>query len=157
MIYRLRRRLFTFYDETDNLKRMKDSDILAEKKKPTTGLAAKSALGSGLVGAGMGAAGGAALGAGLSAKAAYKAAGSSGLGSTTSILSSAGKASLKGAKIGAVVGGLGAALVSYNKSKGQVKENSAYNNRLKYAQKQALRRERKDWKTNMTQREGYSY
>ena len=37
------------------------------------------------------------------------------------------------------------------------KENKFYNNRLEYAQRQALRREHADWKANMTQREGYSY
>ena len=32
-IIRLKRRMYTQWDETDNLKRMKDSDILAEEKK----------------------------------------------------------------------------------------------------------------------------
>jgi hypothetical protein len=36
-------------------------------------------------------------------------------------------------------------------------ENSWYNDRLEYAQRQARRREKKDWKANMTERDGYSY
>ena len=35
--------------------------------------------------------------------------------------------------------------------------NKAYNTRLKEAQKQALRREKKDWKMNVVQRESYTY
>ena len=35
-IIRLKRRMYTQWDETDNLKRMKDSDILAEKQRQTT-------------------------------------------------------------------------------------------------------------------------
>ena len=35
--FRLKRKSFSKYDETDNLKRMKDSDILAEKKKEAPG------------------------------------------------------------------------------------------------------------------------
>ena len=33
----IKRKLFTKYDDTDNLKRMKDSDILAEKPKQAPG------------------------------------------------------------------------------------------------------------------------
>ena len=37
------------------------------------------------------------------------------------------------------------------------KDRTFYNDRLEYAQRQARRREKKDWKENMTQREGYTY
>ena len=54
---------------------------------------------------------------------------------------------------GALIG----AGIAYSKGRKQAEENEFYNKRLQYAQKQALRREKKDWKTNMTQRDGYSY
>mgnify|MGYP000096001131 CR=1 FL=1 len=63
----------------------------------------------------------------------------------------------KGGKTGLVVGGLlagGMALRNRNK---QAENNEWYNKRLNYAQRQARRREKQDWKTNMTQRDGYSY
>lgn len=135
------RKNFTMYDDTDNLKRMKDSDILAEKKRDpsvTRGMVVGSAA--------TGAAAGAAVGGitGLFTK--NKVPGSSRF---SSMRRGAGKGALL---TGAVMGGI--ALYNRNKSK---KENQFYNNRLEYAKRQALRRERKDWKQNMTGREGYSY
>ena len=136
----IKRKLFTKYDDTDNLKRMKDSDILAEKPKqaPGYGSVAGAALG------------GAALWWNklvllleLSGK---NKAGRSLLGRMG-----------KGGKTGLVVGGLlagGMALRNRNK---QAENNEWYNKRLNYAQRQARRREKQDWKTNMTQRDGYSY
>ena len=48
----IKRKLFTKYDDTDNLKRMKDSDILAEKPKqaPGYGSVAGAALGGAALG-----------------------------------------------------------------------------------------------------------
>ena len=130
-IYILKRKTFTKYDDADNLKRMKDSDILAEKKKrpETTGshLAAAGVVG-GLAGAAIG----------------------------SVAKSSKGprwRMSGKGALIGA---GVGLAAMASKRSQEKA-ENSWYNDRLEYAQRQARRREKADWKANMTQRDGYSY
>jgi len=135
--YILRRKLFTRYDDTDNLKRMKDSDILAEqhKKPATTGtqVATGALAGAGLVGAG-----------GL-VRGFIKGKGNR--------LATAGKLGKRGAIIGAAIG-TGAMLYKRGKEK---QENEFYNRRLDYAQRQALRREKADWKANMTQRDGYSY
>ena len=46
--------------------------------------------------------------------------------------------------------------MSARRSKEQA-DNEFYNRRLEYAQRQAKRREKADWKSNMTQRDGYSY
>lgn len=136
-IYKLKRKSFTKYDDTDNLKRMKDSDILAEKKK-TPGITgahmATAGIGGALAGGAIGA--GSGLVSGLRGKG-YK---------------------IKGrGKTGLLVGaGLGLAAMASQRSK-QKAENSWYNDRLEYAQRQARRREKADWKANMTQRDGYSY
>lgn len=133
-MYILRRKTFTKYDETDNLKRLKDSDILAEKKRRTTNYG--SIAGSAIVGSGLGAAAGGALG-------------------------KFGKVAGLGGRRGAALGALGGAAIgagaSYLAGRKKARENREYNNRLRYAQRQALRRERKDWVTNMTQRDGYTY
>lgn len=129
----IKRKLFTKYDDTDNLKRMKDSDILAEKPKqaPGYGSVAGAALG------------GAALG-----------------GTVGSVAGAFGKnkadRSLLG-KTGLVIGGLLASGMALRNRNKQAENNEWYNKRLNYAQRQARRREKQDWKTNMTQRDGYSY
>ena len=139
---KFRQKNYTLYDETDNLKRMKDSDILAEKKKPTTrwgqiaGVGAAGAVAGGLGGAAIGSIGKAVRGRTMK-----------GFGSNL----------VRGAKKGAILTGAAAAGVSYLKGRKQATENAKYNERLAYAQRQAGRRERRDWKTNMTQRDGYSY
>ena len=138
----LRDKSFTLYDETDNLKRLKDSDILAEKKKPTNNIGQVAS--AGVTGAIAGSIGGAAVN---SIGKAVKGKTSVGMGKNLKI----------GGKNGAIVGASLAAGATYLKGRKQAKENAAYNKRLKYAQTQALRREKKDWKTNMTQRDGYSY
>ena len=148
-MYILRRKLYTLYDDTDSLKRMKDSDILAEEKRKNPGFGGP--LLATATGAGIGAGVGGAVG-GL-----YK-----GL-STPKIMGNAnavrrGLRGLKsGGKVGALIGGTIGGLSALNKRRGQVTENNAYNKRLGYAQNQAMRRERADWKNNMTQRDGYSY
>lgn len=148
--FRLSSKIFTIYDETDSIKRMKDSDILAEKKRSTSavGTTLKGGIAGGLGGAALGSLAGAGLGAFAAGKAGVRAGNVAG-------------GALGGAKGGALaaatVGALGGMAYNYFKGRKQRKENSQYNKRLEYAQRQAMRRERADWKTNLTQREGYSY
>lgn len=144
----IKRKQFTRWDETDNLKKMKDSDILAEKKKQTTNWG--SAVRSGLTGAAIGSAVGLTGGAASTVAAAVKNRSLSGaLGAAKNIRKLGTAGALAGAGIGAGV--------SLLRGRKQANENAFYNQRLEYAQNQARRRERKDWKTNMTQRDGYSY
>ena len=63
----------------------------------------------------------------------------------------------KGGKYGALIGGVSAGIYAMNQRNKQAKANQFYNDRLEFAQRQAKRREKIDWKTNMTQREGYTY
>jgi len=138
----LKRKLYTQWDETDNLKRMKDSDILAEQKKkgPGYGSVLSSTAGGALAGATVGAA---ALGIKHGIKNKSMAGFANGL--------------KKGGKYGALVGGTIMAAGALRRKGKADRENKFYNNRLEYAQRQALRREHADWHSNMTQREGYSY
>ena len=111
---------------------MKDSDILAEEKKKSPGY--RSVLRD----AALGAATGAALGGGI------------GMASK--------KGTFKGgAKYGAILGGLVMGAAGLKKKNKEEEEKEFYNKRLEYAQRHAKRRERIDWKSNMTQRDGYSY
>lgn len=140
--YILKRKSFTKWDETDNLKRMKDSDILAEQKKkqPGYGEVVQGSLGGAVVG---GAGGAVAGGIGsLFNK-----------GARSNFARNAGRLGKLGAVGGALLVG-GKALKDRNN---QARDNEFYNKRLAYAQRQAARREKKDWKSNMTQRDGYSY
>lgn len=141
--FTFKRKLYTRYDATDNLKRMKDSDILAEKPKDVnnfTGVARNAITGATAAGVG-----GLALGA------------ARGLTVKGSRLASAGRLAGKYGKIGAIGGALVGAGLTVSKNRKQAEDNQFYNERLAYAKRQALRREKKDWKTNMTQRDGYSY
>lgn len=146
-----RQKIYSIYDETDNLKRMNDADILAEKKKKGPGI-----INSVVLPTAAGVAGGATVGSLVySGK---KVAGALSNGSKFgTAMQGFGKNFVKGGKWGALAGGTlaaGAALINRNKKS---KETNFYNDRLEYAQRQARRREKKDWKTNMTGREGYSY
>lgn len=141
-IYTLKRKTFTKYDDTDNLKRMKDADILAEKKKQPSTTGAHIAT-AGIGGALAGGAIGSVVGIGKGTGSIFKA----------SRWAKIPKAGRTGLIIGAGVG-LAAAASKRSKEKA---ENSWYNRRLEYAQRQAMRREKADWKANMTQRDGYSY
>jgi hypothetical protein len=135
--YTLKRKIFTQWDDTDNLKRMKDADILATQKRPTHnyGDIAGSAI--------TGTLGGAAVGTVL--------------GGFSKAGGGIGKGMLLGSKKGALLGaGIGAGL-SYLKGRKQAQENNFFNSRLAYAKRQAGRRERKDWVNNMVNRDGYSY
>lgn len=133
----IKRKLFTMYDDTDNLKRMKDSDILAQSKKKAPG------YGSVLTTSAAGAAAG--LGAGMV------------VGGVKKVGGGIGKGILKGGKTGALIGGIGSAAYALHQRNKAAEANQFYNDRLEYAQKQARRREKKDWKQNMTMREGYTY
>lgn len=133
--FRLKRKIYSKYDETDNLKRMNDADILAEKKKEKPGYGnVLSKVGTGAV---VGALAGAALGG-------FKKGGSM-------------NSMKKGLKTGALLGGAALGIGAINKRNREKDDVDFYNRRLSYAQRQAKRREAKDWKANMTQREGYSY
>lgn len=143
----LRNKQFTQWDETDRLKAMKDSDILAEKSRSTT--SAGSMIRSGVAGAALGGLTAGGVGAAMALRGGTAAAG----GRLAAATAGARPAALAGAAVGAGIG----ATVSWLKNRKKNNENRFYNQRLAYAQRQALRRERKDWKTNMTQRDGYTY
>lgn len=148
MIIKIKRKLFTKWDDTDRLKEMKDSDILAEKKRSTGyGSVVSGAAGTALGLGAAGAVGGAAYGLSKMGKVSGVANKARMVGRMAGGI--AGKAALGGALIGGTI-----ALAKRSKKS---KENQFYNDRLEYAQRQARRREKKDWKTNMTQREGYTY
>ena len=138
----LKRKTYSVYDETDSLKRMRDSDILAQQKKqnPGFGQAAQTAATGAVVGA-------AGLGVAKGISNAFNGGGFKG----------AWNGIKSGGKMGAVLGGIGAGMYALHQRNKQVENNSFYNNRLEYAQKQAKRREKIDWRNNMTQRDGYSY
>lgn len=145
----LKRKTYTVYDDTDNLKRLNDADILAERKKsaPGWGSVISQTLGGALMGA--------------TAAAGYK--GIKGLAegqSTKDILSSIRGTNGKGGLTlgrGALLGGLFMGIKALNNRNKVARANEYYNDRLAYAQRQALRRERQDFRANMTRRDGYSY
>ena len=139
----LKRKLYTVYDETDNLKRMKDSDILAEKRKTTNYVPAAAAAAGG---AAVGAAAAGTIGGinGLTRKAGGR-------------LANGARGFKSGGKFGAAAGAILAGGYAFKKAADEEAENSQYNKRLGYAQRQARRREKADWKANMTTRDGYSY
>ena len=130
---KFKQKIYTQWDQTDQLKQMKDSDILAEKKRSNTSLNMDT-LKKTALGAGVGALAGGVIG-GIRKSGTFAG----------------------GARTGAIIAGLGTGLVSAINNRQQKKENNFYNDRLKYAQRQALRREKKDWKNNMTNRDGYTY
>ena len=132
--------LFTRYDETDQLKGSRDSDILAEQKRSNTG-SYLSAVGNAATGAAVGAVGGGMAGAlrGLKRKGGFFGGMKSG-----------------GAK-GALALGAISGVASLAAGRKQRDDNRFYNKRLDYAQRQARRREQRDWKNNMTNRVSYTY
>ena len=126
------------YGETDSLRQMKDSDILSQQKKTNSGLngeVAKNALIAGAAGVGLGK-----LGSVVGGR----------VGKTASAI---GKFS---GKRGLVAGAVAAGLTLASQKK-QRKQNEFYNDRLDYAKRQAVKRERADFRNNMTFREGYTY
>ena len=128
----LKRKLYSKYDDTDNLKRMTDADILAEKEKKDPGY--RDVIAEVGTGALAGAVAGGLYG-GLKKGGSFK----------------------KGLKHGAILGGSLMAIGALRKRKKEKDDVEFYNRRLSYAQSQARRREGKDWVTNMTKREGYSF
>ena len=134
-------REFTKWDETDNLKRAKDSDILAEEKKrlPGYGGPIMAGVSGALTGAAVGATTGGIMGLTKKGKGNFV------------------KGLKKGGKWGAILGGTALAAGALKKRNKDREDIQFYNNRLAYAKRQAERRERRDWKENMTGREGYSY
>lgn len=148
----LRSKSFTKYDDTDNLKRMKDSDILAEKEKKVPSYSS-SVLPKAVAGAAIGA-------VGLGAANAIRRGFGKGYGKLRGGQTGWAAAG-KGLKHGAIGGALiGAALLGASAAKKRNQERKDaefYNDRLNYAQTQAKRREKIDWRQNMTQREGYSF
>lgn len=123
----------TRYDMTDQYKQMKDSDILAEKKKSNAGSymkAAKSGAAGGFIGG--------VIGAGLGIKKGLRGA-------------------IKGAKTGAVMGGIAGGAAGLSSTHQEREDNRFANRRLSKMKYQAKRREAKDWKNNLVNREGYTY
>ena len=133
IMIKFRQKVYTQWDETDRLKQMKDSDILAEKKRSNSSLNMQTLKNTAL-GAGAGVVAGGLKGA-MSKKGTFAG----------------------GAKKGAIVGGLIAGVTTAIANSKKKQENQFYNDRLEQAQRHALRRERADWKNNITNREGYSY
>ena len=126
-------RLFatTRYDLTDQYKGMKDSDLLAEKKKSNSGSYIKAGKASIL-----GSAAGALIGGAVGLK----------------------KGGLKkGAKAGALLGGTLAGAGSLASTHTERENNRFANRRLAQIQYQAKRRESKDWRSQTNNREGYTY
>jgi hypothetical protein len=147
----VRQKVYTKYDDTDSLKRMNDADILAEKKKSAPGFG--SVIGTTAAGTAAGATVGSLAYGGT--KVARNLANGAKLSGAVGGL---GKNLVKGGKWGALAGGVLAAGVALHKRGKKSDDVDFYNRRLEYAQRQARRREKKDWKTNMTGgREGYSY
>lgn len=146
----LRSKNFTKWDDTDNLKRAKDSDILAEeeKKKPGIGKIVSAAGAGAIAGAGAGAAGH------MASKIIRKKGKGEAKRIAEKLVKRGGK---KNVAIAAAIGAGTLALGATNKRQKEVEEVNHYNKRLRYAKKQALRREKKDWANNMTNgREEYT-
>ena len=171
---------FTQWDQTDQLKRMNDADILAEQKRETSSLKLGKSMGGAMVGAtvggvagkalgnatgmklgGKGALAGAAIGgmAGMDKQTRDKTLIGSGLGAAAGlglgILTK--KPNLyKAARNGALIGGTAGVISGVASNNKQNKENQFFNDRLEYAKSKALKREQADWKNNMNNREGYT-
>jgi hypothetical protein len=165
---------FTKYDQTDQLKGMTDSDILAEQKRPTSSLnLGKSAMGAGIgaaaggiagkalgFGGGTGALAGAAIGgmAGMDSQTREKTGIGAGIGAAAGmglgLLTKKNPFSM--AKTGALIGGTAGVISGVASGRKQNNENQFFNDRLEYAQAKAKKREKADWKDNINNREGYT-
>ena len=124
----------TKYDRTDRIKQMKDSDVLAEKKRSNTRSYINAAKAGGV---------GALIGSGLGAAASIATKGRVKMGNA--------------AKAGAIAGGLVVGGGKLAATHGEREQNRFVNRRLNEAKRQAIRREAKDWKNNAVNREGYTY
>jgi hypothetical protein len=129
-------KMFTKWDMTDQYKGMKDSDILAEKKRSNVGTYVKAGK-AGVIGTGIGAGVGAGLGAVLGRK----------IGMNTK------KAAGVGAAIGGTLGVTGGLAATHEERA----NNRFANKRLNEMKYQAKRRDIKDWRNQTNSREGYTY
>jgi hypothetical protein len=137
MKFRIKRKTFSVYDDSDALLEMTDADILAEQEKNGSYRDVASGLTAGGVGG--------AVAGGLG----YMALGSKGGGA----LKRLGRGAAAGLAAGALLGtGIG-----YMKKSAEDSRNQFYNDRLRYAKRMARRREAKNWKHNMAHRENYSF
>ena len=135
----IRFKTFSKYDETDRIKKMKDSDILAEEYRETPKVGLKEAFRDVATGA---------IAGGLLGKVNELTGNRLGLSSTD--WRDLGR---KGALLGGVYT-VGKDL--YRKYK-YGEEVDFYNKRLRQAKKNARRREKSDWLNNTLNRESYTY
>lgn len=135
----IRFKTFSKYDETDRLKRMKDSDILAEEYKKTPGVSLKEVTRDLVSGAVLG---------GAVGKINEMTGNKLGL-SDTDWRSTA--------KHGAIAAGVYDVLKDTYRKHKDGDEVDYYNKRLRKAKKNAKRREKSDWINNTLNREGYTY
>lgn len=131
------------YDETDELKRMRDSDILdAQYKQPETSY--RKIIGDGIGGALLGTTAGFVLDRINNSK----------NGGKFFDMSTMNKTGMKNAALLGTVGGLG---LGIHKRRREARKHDFYNTRLRYAKARARRREKADFDANMNKRDGYSY
>lgn len=135
----IRFKTFSKYDETDRLKKMKDSDILEENFKETPGVSLKEAARNVLTGALVG---------GTVGKINEL------TGNKLNLSDTDWKNTLKK---GAVAGGIYAIGKDLYRKSAEGDEVDFYNKRLRQAKKNAKRREKSDWINNTLNREGYTY
>lgn len=124
----------TKYDRSDRIKQLRDSDILAEKKRSNLGTYVKS---------GKRAAVGGALGSAIGAGVGFAKGGLRGV--------------VRGAKIGAGTGAVLGGAAGLASTHNEREQNRFVNRRLAEAKYQARRREARDWKNNTVNRDGYTY
>lgn len=135
----IRYKTFSKYDSTDRIKKMKDSDILAEEYKKTPGVTAKEVTKDLVSGAVLGA---------LLGKA-NEISGNKIKGLGTDWRKTARKGIL-------AAGAYDLAKDLYRKHRDGEKV-EFYNKRLRQAKKNAKRREESDWLNNTLNRDGYTY
>ena len=135
----LRFKTFSKYDETDRIKKMKDSDILAEEYQKTPGVSLKEVTKDLTTGAVVG---------GIVGKINELSGNRLRLGSTDWKDS---------ARNGAIIAGLYDILKDTYRKHKYGDDVDFYNKRLRQAKRNAKRREKSDWLNNTLNREGYTY
>lgn len=123
----------TDYDRYNSLRNMNDADVLAEEKRKNPYSFGK-AVGTTALGTTAGAA----------------------IGAATNLFRP-GKSVGRGAKSGAILGGLGSAAYAMIKRSNGRNKVDEYNSRLEDAKRMAMRRERLDWYRNQQGRTEYTY
>ena len=136
----LRFKTFSKYDETDRIKRMKDSDILDEEYKKDPGVSLKEVSRDLATGAIIG---------GVLGKANQISGGRLGSSISTD--------RRKSARNGVIIAGAYDVLKDIYRKHKHGDEVDFYNKRLRQAKKNARRREKSDWLNNTLNREGYTY